>query len=276
MEYIRDSSVTIIDWADHMAIEMTRGIKTGKIIVRLHSYEFFDSMVDHINYSNVDKFIVVNYSLSNLMHKRVSISNKKLKTVYHGIDLKKFQIANNKVKSNKVGVAGYINYKKDPSFMLNCFHEISKLCPQLEFVWAGEHQDLRYHLNMIHNMSKYKFKLTMLPWQTDMNKFYEDIDYTISSSLFESCHLSILEGMACGVIPQVRLWEGADNIYPSHSLFITPDSCAQKIFLFENNQILSGSLEEKRQAHRDWVKKYFSWEKHVESMDAVIQEVLGE
>lgn len=275
MELIRDSDVTFIDWADPYAIEMTRGIKTGRIIVRMHSYEFFEGYTDHINFDKVDKFITVNHSLTNLMRHRTSISTKKLKTVYHGIDLKKFTIAENKKKSNKVGVAGYINYKKDPSFMLMCFHEISKVCPHLEFVWAGEHQDLRYHLHMIHNMSKYKFRLSMIPWQKDMNKFFEDVDYTISSSLFESCHLSVLEGMACGVIPQVRLWEGADNIYPSHSLFITPDSCAQKIFLFENGQILGGDLEEKRQMHRDWVAKYFSWEKHVESIDSVIQEVLN-
>jgi len=274
LEQIRDSDITFIDWADPTLIEMSRGLKTGKIITRLHSYEFFEGYTDYVNWDNIDKLILVNHSLDNMLRYRQSISSKKIKVIYHGIDANKFIIKSDRKKTNRVGIAGYINYKKDPSFAMCCFDAIYNSCPNLNFVWAGQHQDLRYHLEFINSMSKVRFPLKFESWQTDMNEWLNSCDYILSSSIFESCHLSILEGMACGVFPLVRSWRGAENIYPSHSLFTTPQMVAQKVYMNENNNIFGGNREETMELHREWVKQYFPIEREIEQIDKVIQEVL--
>jgi len=275
LEDMRSADVTFVDWCDPLLIEVSRGLKTSKIIARLHSYEFFDGYVEHVNWNNIDKLILVNDSLDNLIRYKIPFSLKKTRVIYHGIDLNKFQFNENRPKSNTVGIAGFINYKKDPSFAIACFDEIYRACPHLKFVWAGQHQDLRYHLDMINMMSKIRFPLSIIPWQDDMNKFFQSVDYIFSSSLFESCHLSILEGMACGVIPIVRMWRGSENIYPSHSLFTMPAGAAKNISSLENGNLFGcKDRSEFLQKNRKYVEKYYSFTREIEEIDQLVQEVI--
>lgn len=270
---MRDSDVNFIDWCDPYVAEAAKGLKTCKIICRLHSYEYFDGMMDHVNWQNVDRLIFVNHSISELTKYRTFIDPKKIKVIYHGIDLEKFKIKDGKKKTGKVGIAGFINFKKDPSIALACFDSIHRVCPDLTFHWVGEHQDLRHHLNFIHMSGKLPFKLYMEPWSKDMNKWYEDKDYILSSSIFETCHLSILEGMASGVLPLVRMWRGADYIYPSHSLFTSPDICARKVQIYESDEVVK-NIDEFRENHRGWVDKHFNFTRHIEEIDKMLVEVI--
>lgn len=274
LEDMRAADITFVDWVDPLLIEVSRGLKTCKIIARLHSYEFFDGYVEHVNWKNIDKLILVNHSLENLIKYKLPFSQKKLQVIYHGIDINKFLLPPNKTKSNVVAMAGFINYKKDPSFALACFDEIYRECPHLKFVWAGQHQDLRYHLDAINMMSKIQFPFSIIPWQEDMNKFLQGVDYMLSTSIFESCHLSLLEGMACGVVPMVRMWRGAENIYPSHSLFIMPHDVAHRIAAIESGNLFGVSREEFLQLNRNYIEKYYSFTREVEEIDQLIQEVL--
>lgn len=272
MEHIRDADVSFFDWCDPNIIEMSKGIKTAKMICRMHSYEFFSGYPGQVNWDNVDRLVLVNHSMAEIMRYAVPISDKKIRIVYHGVDLNKFKLDLNREYLNRVGTAGYINYKKDPSFIMGCFNSVNRVLPKTEFIWAGEHQDIRYQLEFMNSMSRNDFSVRFDPWQKDMNKWFQDIDYILSGSLFESCHMSMLEGMACGVFPLVRWWKGAENIYPSHALFHMPDSCAQRIFLHQKNK----NRGEIAALHRKWIQDFFPFEKEVEEIDKVIQEVINE
>ena len=66
-----------------------------------------------------------------------------------------------------------------------------------------------------------------------MPEWYKNKDYVISTSLFESFHYSIAEGMASGLMPLIHNWYGAKYLYPEEHLYADPDSCLELVREFE-------------------------------------------
>jgi len=68
-----------------------------------------------------------------------------------------------------------------------------------------------------------------------MPSWYDDKDFVISTSLFESFHYSIAEGMASGLLPLIHNWYGARNLYPGKYLFDDPDQCLDLLKQLESS-----------------------------------------
>ncbi|MBN1593701.1 MAG: hypothetical protein JW941_10710, partial [Candidatus Coatesbacteria bacterium] len=52
--------------------------------------------------------------------------------------------------------------------------------------------------------------------------FFADKDYFLSCSLSEGVHCTLAESMAAGLMPLIRAWKGAKNLFPENFLFNTP------------------------------------------------------
>ncbi len=107
--------------------------------------------------------------------------------------------------------------------------ELKKWDPEFELHIAGQHQDSRIELYLNDMSAKMGIDIHYHGWIDDMSEFYHDMDFVISTSLFESFHLSIAEGMSCGLIPLVHDWFGADDLYPDKFRFRTPSDCVDII-----------------------------------------------
>jgi hypothetical protein len=86
-------------------------------------------------------------------------------------------------------------------------------------------------------------------WISNIQDFYKDMDFIISSSLYESCHLSVVEAMASGVIPLIYSWYGADNLYPKKYIFNDFDEMVKiikgvELTYAKDSQYVSGYIKE--------------------------------
>ena len=222
------------EWCDNLLIEATKYPKKCPMVCRLHSYEAFTDMPVRVDWSKVDQLIFVNRSVEELV--RPLIVNSVPWTVIHnGVDSNKFQIPLEKKYGKKIASVGFINYKKNPTLMLYCFKKIHEYDPEYTFHIAGAHQDARIKLYFDHFLQENPLPITFYGWVNDMPKWYADKDYVISTSLFESFHYSIAEGMACGLLPLIHNWYGVKYIYPTEYLFSDAESCVNLLQKLEKS-----------------------------------------
>ena len=131
---------------------------------------------------------------------------------------------------------GFINHKKGPQLLLECFDRIYNYDPTFEFHIAGSHQEERVHLWFQAVEPKLPYKIHWDGWIEDINEYYADKDFVINTSLFESQCLALQEGMSAGVIPLVHNWLGANNIYPTNFLFNTAEDCLDLVKRVDGDQ----------------------------------------
>jgi glycosyltransferase involved in cell wall biosynthesis/Flp pilus assembly protein TadD len=215
------------EWCDQLIIEATKLSKTCPIICRLHSYEAFTTMPDHVDWRKVDKLVMVNQSVEivmSMLHPKCAADSI---IIPNGVDTAKFKIPPDKKYGKNLCSVGYINYKKDPALLLQCFKAIHDRDPEFKFFLAGDYQDPRFKLYFDHLIPKLNIPVQFDGWVDDIPGYFKDKDFVISTSVFESFHYSIAEGMASGLMPLVHNWPGSENIYPEKYRFNTPDDCAE-------------------------------------------------
>jgi glycosyltransferase involved in cell wall biosynthesis/Tfp pilus assembly protein PilF len=218
------ADIAWFEWCDNLLIEATRLPKTCKIFCRLHSYEVFTDMPSQVNWQKVDNLLFVSQSVQDIFEKQVRCNTPK-SVIFNGVDTDKFTIPSQKRYGKKIASVGYINYKKNPTLLLYCFSKIHQADPEYSLHIAGSFQDARIKLYFDHFLRENPLPVYFDDWVDDMPAWYADKDFVISTSLFESFHYSIAEGMASGVIPLIHNWYGASQLYPEQFMFNDPDEC---------------------------------------------------
>ncbi|HVP07397.1 MAG TPA: tetratricopeptide repeat protein [Candidatus Acidoferrum sp.] len=229
------SELSWFEWCDDQVIQATRLPKQCPIVCRLHSYEAFTDMPSRVDWSKVDHLIFVNRSVMNLTQSQIRPPVPS-SIIANGVDMDRFQIPTRKMPGKKIASVGYINYKKNPTLLLYCFKKIHDHDPGYTLHIAGEHQDSRIQLYFDHFLKKNPLPVRFDGWVEDMPSWYADKDFVISTSLFESFHYSIAEGMCCGVLPLIHDWYGADGLYPEQYLFSDPDDCLNLVRRLERSK----------------------------------------
>lgn len=214
------------EWCDNLMITASQLPKLCPVICRLHSYEVFTDMPGRVDWSKVDHLLFVNDSVRDLFRRQIA-TPVATSVIHNGVDLDRFTIPAGKQRSKKIAFVGYINYKKNPELLLYAFKKIHQHDPEYTLHIAGLHQDARIAVYFDHFLKQNPLPVQFDGWVDDMPAWYADKGYVISTSLFESFHYSIAEGMASGVLPLIHHWYGADFLYPGDLLFSDPDDCLE-------------------------------------------------
>lgn len=244
-EMLQWADLAWFEWCDNLLIAATGLPKHCPIICRLHSYEAFTEMPGQVDWTKVDHLIYVNKSVRELVGKRIP-PNVRTSIIYNGVDLHRFALPPNKPITKKIGSVGYINYKKNPSLLLYAFKKIHEYDPEYTLHIAGQHQDPRIELYITNFLKRHPLPVFFDGWVGDMPGWYRDKQFVISTSLFESFHYSIAEGMASGCLPLIHDWYGADYLYPEQYLFGDPDSCLELVKTLESSDVAARREENRR------------------------------
>ena len=236
-QILHDTDIAWFEWCDQFTENMMRSAKFCKYVVRLHSYEFFTPVPAQVDWSKVDKLVFVSKVLRDFsVQKFQNIPRNICEYIPNGVDTDKYQIPDGKKYNKKIAFVGYMNYKKGPQLLLDCFNAIYNYDPTFEFHIAGEHQDERIDL-WFNNIQRYlPYKIYWDGWQENMPEYLIDKDFIINTSLFESQCMALQEGMASGVVPLVHAWIGAEGIYPNNHLFVNPDQCVNIVRNFDTEK----------------------------------------
>ncbi|MBU3191615.1 glycosyltransferase [Clostridium bowmanii] len=205
------------EWCDEL---ISYGSKTNiarqkKIICRMHSYEAFTDYPANVAWENVDKIIFVAEHIKNFVVENFSIDEKKTIVIPNGIEEKNWTFAERRPGFN-ISYVGYINYKKGPMLLLHAFKNIFNKNNHYKLFIAGKFQDQRDVLYFNQMIKEFGLENNVIfeGWQDNLDKWLEDKNYVLCTSILESQNMSVMQAMIKGIKPIIHNFVGAKSIYP--------------------------------------------------------------
>jgi glycosyltransferase involved in cell wall biosynthesis len=246
------ADIVWFEWCNQTAIMGTNyeGIKGKKVIVRLHSYEIFTDFPKQINWTVVDKLILVAPHIKEILKIFIPDIEKKVKIeiVSNGIDLDSTHLKETQPGHN-IAWVGFINYKKNPQMALQILKKLTEGLYNTDKRYmlhvAGSFQDSRYKIYLEYMIKEMGLQdnVKFYGWIDDMQGFWEDKNYLLHTSIHESFGYGIFEAMARGIKPVIHNFRGAKELYPKYAIFNTIDGAAD---IITNENYYSN-------AYRNWI-----------------------
>jgi len=270
-EAIRWADIVWLEWADELAIFATNNVPeivNKKVVCRLHSYEVFTTFPEQINWNNVDSLIFVSTHIKRIFHElhpNVKIDSKKEVIVPNGVNLDRFKFLVHKPGYN-LAVAAHINYKKDPAMWIQIMAKLIERDERYKLHVAGDFQEMRYKVYFEHISREIEIKdnLILHGWVEDVDKFLEDKNYVLSTSIHESFGYNIAEGMARGIKPIIHNYAGAKKQWPNELIYNTIDEAVEKI--------INKDYDSER--YRRFIEDNYSLERQLSEIEEILRNIL--
>ena len=247
------------EWCDDLfAFASNLEIAENKrIVCRLHSSEAFTSVPFKVNWNNIDGLIVVAKHLLELLPEHLS---KDLNTcvIENGVNIEKFGFRNRNKGFNIAFIAGIIP-RKNPVLLLQITDKLVKKDRRYKLFVAGEFIDEELKLYWDYALRELNLHNNVIfeGWQSDVNKWLENKNYILSTSIHESFGYNIAEAMVKGIKPVIHNFPYAKEIWDKKYLFNTIDEAVNRI---TEEQYSS-------QEYYDVIKERYPLEKQVKTTD---------
>ena len=234
---VRWADLIWLEWANQLAEVLTQreGLLEGKrVICRVHSYEVLDAYLPRVNWSKITKTIFVAPHVLDIARRLYPRMMDVTSTVVipNGVDLDKFSYKE-RAPGYTLAVVGHVNSKKNPSLWPEIMHQLVRIDDRYRIKIAGAVQEVRYGLYLEH-----AFKCLGLEKHVqyfghveNIAKWFEseNVNYLLTTSIFESFGYGIAEAMAMGYRPLINYFPGADGLWPAECLFSSMDDLVRLI-----------------------------------------------
>ena len=208
------------DFCDANIVEATRMAGwEQQLICRVHGFEAYDtSTAGQVNWESVDDLIFVSDHLKNdFLNRFPAARAANSHVIPNGIDLSKWKYKK-RSHGRTLGYAGYLKAGKNVSSILNILKELpNDYVLKIAGEWqCDKEQKFFEHLSTRVGLSE---RVYIEPWRDDMDRWFESIDYLVSTSISESFSYVIGEAMAKGIKPILIDRPGAANLWGEEFLF---------------------------------------------------------
>lgn len=242
-ELLRKADIVFCEWALGNAVWYSNNKLRGqRLYIRLHRQEIETSYPESIRHENVDRFITIVPHLFEEFNRIKKIPRNKMIIIENAIDYHKFSLSKNENIQFNLGIVGILPKLKRFDRALDIFEKLwlkdsryklfvkSKLPEELPWL-MGRTKEKEYYdavFSRIEN-SPWKDNVIFNPHGNDVNKWFKNISFILSTSDIEGSHVSPMEGMCSGTIPIVHNWPGAETAYPKKFIFNTVDEAVSMI-----------------------------------------------
>jgi len=255
------------EWAGPLLVEATKHPHRCRMIVRVHGYELHAGYIPAVDWRKVDHVIFVARYLRDLAFQQAPAIPRhcQVHLVPGGVDVSRFVVAEGK-QGNRLAMAGFINHKKNIGLALHILHAARQKWPERDFQLhlAGTVQESRVDVYL--RRLVYELGLTDCvhwePWQDDLSAWYADKDFILSTSIEESLHYTLAEGMAAGLKPVIHCWESARDWYPDEYIFRTVE---EAVPMLETPPTAAD-----RQKYRAWIADNLSFGMQQKDIDLIL------
>jgi len=231
-EGMKCADICWFEWCDELIFYGSKLdiAKEKNIICRIHSYESFTEYPCDVYWKNVDKIIFVAEHIRNFTIDTFNIDKEKTMVIPNGIDIPKWTFQDRKPGFN-IAYVGYINYKKGPMLLLHTFKAIYDKNNQYKLYIAGKFQDARDVLYFNQMIKEFGLEDNVIyeGWQDNLDKWLEDKNYILCTSVLESQNISIMQAMAKGIKPIIHNFVGAKEIYPQCLIWNTINDALEMV-----------------------------------------------
>jgi len=231
---IKWADIVWFEFANEVAAIGTKSpfIKGKKVIVRLRSYELFNQLYKGIEWNAVNRLVFtashVKTLLGEIYHE---IKNVKSIVIENGFELENASNNNFKTGYDIAWVPNGIDHRKNPPMVLQIMKKLNNVSPQFKLHIAGTYRELRHRVYMEYLTKELGLQDNIIHYGfvTNMETFWQDKNYLLSTSLFESFGNNIFEAMIHNIQPVIHNFYGAKQLYPTEALFNTIDEAVNMI-----------------------------------------------
>jgi hypothetical protein len=164
------------------------------------------------------------------LHPNLDLQSCSEEIVYNGVDLDKFKFSIHKPGYNLV-VLAHINYRKNPETWIQIIGKLKDLDNKYKLHVGGDFQDPLYkeYFEHIKKEMEMEDNFILHGWINEVEKFLEDKNYIISTSIHESFGYNIAEAMARGIKPIIHNFDGAKTLWPNELIYNTINEAVERI-----------------------------------------------
>jgi glycosyltransferase involved in cell wall biosynthesis len=214
-----DCDVVIHGWATGTPV-----VPRARNIVFLRRYELFDGGLAKVDWTKVNALICVNSWFKQVAESIFHHENIKVPVhlIYNAVNLNRWSYTERK-PGKRIGMACFVHPKKNIPLALQI---LSSLPKDYELHIAGDIQDACLAEYLVH-LSKSLDVTLYLDGQipsTQLNDWWDQMDYCLSTSVSEGNPNNVIEAMAKGVKPIVHNWPGASEQFPEYLFNTVPEA----------------------------------------------------
>ncbi len=228
-------------------------------VVRLRHYDAYKRWSREVDWSNIDILITVGGSFIRdaLVQRIHGLENQtSIVSVPNGVNLEQFAFRNRQ-RGKNIAFLANLRMDKNPAFVLQGMQKLHYIDPEYRLFFGGEFVDSAIEQYLRHMVGALGLREVVFfdGWQDDVNSWFADKHYIVSTSIIESQSRGLLEGMACGLKPVIHNFPGADRMFPSEFLFnISEEFCEQILSDKYGPQRYRGFVEENYPLAKQMVK----------------------
>lgn len=229
-DLLSKADVVLCEWGLGNAVWYSQNVSSGQtLIVRVHSQELFLPFLQEINKSAVDKFIFVGELVHRAALASHGVPGAKSVVIPNFVDTESLGKKKTAESDKTLGMVGIVPKSKRLDRALDILEALLEIDPEYklrikgktpeDYPWMKHRpEELKYYSKQYERIdglnAKFPGAVCFDGFGADMDEWYRNIGFVLSTSEFESFHLTIADGAASGAVPVLLNWPGADFIYP--------------------------------------------------------------
>jgi len=230
LERTQSGEAIFCEWCGENAVWHSHNKPKGaRLIVRLHRFEAYRDFPARVNWPAVDRLIVVSQHFKEMMIKAHGIPAERIEVLPQYVDCEGLHRKKRPGARFRIGYAGLVPFghkrldravdflealrAKDPRFSMI----VRGAMPwKMRWAWNDRPDDRRAYeqvFERIFSDPNLSGAIRFDPPGSNMEEWFREVGFVLSTSSSEGCHTAIMEGMASGAMPIVRNWPGAADIF---------------------------------------------------------------
>lgn len=255
LELLSRADVVFCEWGLGNAVWYAQHVgPEQRLVVRVHSQELFLPYLKRIEMDNVERFIFVGELIRSAAVISHEVPREKTVVIHNSVDVDRLDMKKLDGAEKTIGFVGMVPRSKRLDRAIDIVEKLLSVDSNYvlrikgktpsDYPWMENRPDeLEYFDRLIKRIEKLNLKfpgcIVFDGFGDDMHEWYRAIGIALSTSDFESFHLTIADGAASGAIPVCFNWPGADRIYPLHWLVDSIESAVARIQEIASFQELS-------------------------------------
>src|SRR5699024_11058644 len=244
-DLLKKADLVICEWGLGNAVWYSQHVRTDQpIVVRVHSQELFLPYLKKINKAAVNKFVFVGELIRKAAIETHKVPAEKPLVIPNFVDTEALTKPKTSEAEKTIGFVGIVPRSKRLDRALDVLEglleedsayklRIKGKTPE-DFPWMKNRpEELKFYEEQYQRIArineKYPNAVVFDGFGSDMDEWYSRVGIVLSTSDFESFHLTIADGAASGAIPALLSWPGADLIYPESWLSGSTDAIVKSV-----------------------------------------------
>ena len=245
-EHLDRSDVVLVEWATALAALVSRMDHAGtRVVVRLHSYEAFSQWPHLTSWANIDDVVFVSDHLRDLAVAAVpglsGPTAPRLHVIPNAMPLQRFVRLKEHYARFTLALVGASKVVKDPRWAIEVLRLVRRHDERYRLLLVrGDVQDVsaathEYVEELERDLAELEplGAVERVGHTDDVPTVLEEVGVVLSSSVRESFHLGLVEGVASGALPVVRDWPffpgAARQLFPADWVVGSPQEAAERI-----------------------------------------------